>query len=124
MITLKQLEKDEHWAWKVLSNFANDHPYFTYLGAAAILIFVLMSLMIIMLLAAVGGGYIEMNSKDMLASGQITIDQFRTNMWVLDVASWHYNFLLTLVNFAIGGIVLSLIYIAFKEYLKYKRDNL
>jgi hypothetical protein len=124
MITLKQVEKDERWAWKSLSNFANDYPYLVYLGAAAALIFVLMSLMIIMLLAAVGGGYIETNSKEMLASGEITTQQFITNMWVLDIAAWHYNFILTLINFTIGGIILALIYIAFKEYLKYKRDNL
>lgn len=124
MITLKQVEKDERWAWKTVSNFANDYPHLTYIGATAALIFVLMSLMIIMLLAAVGGGAIETQSKEMLASGEITFQQYATNMWVLDVAAWHFNFLLTLINFVIGGIVVTLLYVAFKEYLKYKRDNL
>lgn len=124
MITLKQVEKDERWALKVVSNFANKYPYTVTFLALAAFIFVLMSLMIIMLLAAIGGGHIETNSVEMFMSGQITAEQFNTNMWVVDVAAWHYNFLLTLINFAVGGIILALIYFVFKEYLKYKRDNL
>ncbi len=124
MITLKQVEKDERWAWKVLSNFAEEHPIFTYLGGAAALIFVFMSMTIIMMLAAVGGGCIETKSREMLASGEITFYQFNTNMWVVDVVAWHYNFISVLIDFAIGGIILVLIYKIFKEYLKYNRDNL
>ena len=124
MITLKQVEKDERLAWKTLSNFVEEHPIFTYLGGAAALIFVFMSMTIIMMLAAVGGGYIETQSREMLVSGQITTHQYITNMWVVDVVSWHYNFIATLIDFAIGGIILILIYKIFKEYLKYNRDNL
>jgi uncharacterized membrane protein YdcZ (DUF606 family) len=124
MITLKQVEKDERLAWKTLSNFAEEHPIFTYLGGTATLLFVFMSMTIIMMLAAVGGGCIETKSKEMLASGEITIYQFNTNMWVVDTVAWHYNFIATLIDFAIGGIILILIYKIFKEYLKYNRDNL
>lgn len=124
MITYKQVNKDERWAWKVISNFAEDHPIFTYLGGAATLIFVFFSVTVIMMLAAVGGGAIETNSREMLASGEITVQQFNTNMWVVDVVAWHYNFISTLIDFAIGGIILVLLYKIFKEYLKYKRDNL
>lgn len=124
MITLKQVEKDERWAWKVLSNFAEEHPIFTYLGGITALLFIFMSITIIMMLAAVGGGCIETQSKEMLASGEITIQQFATNMWVVDVAAWHYGFISTLIDFAIGGIILVLLYKIFKEYLKYNRDNL
>jgi hypothetical protein len=124
MITLKQVEKDERWAWKALSNFIENHPIFTYFGGIAALLFVFMSVTIIMMLAAVGGGCIETKSKEMLASGEITIHQFNTNMWVVDVVSWHYGFISTLIDFAIGGIILILLYKMFKEYLKYKRDNL
>ena len=124
MITLKQVEKDERLAWKTLSNFAEEHPIFTYLGGAAALIFVFMSMTIIMMLAAIGGGCIETQSRAMLASGDITIQQFNTNLWVVDVVAWHYNFISTLIDFAIGGIILILLYKIFKEYLKYNRDNL
>jgi len=124
MITLKQVEKDERWAWKVLSNFAEDHPIFTYLGGAAALIFVFMSVTVIMMLAAVGGGCIETTSKEMFASGEITLQQYATNLWVVDVVAWHYNFISVLIDFAIGGIILILLYKIFKEYLKYNRDNL
>ena len=124
MITLKQVEKDERFAWKTLSKFANDHPFFTYIGGSLAAIFVFMSVTIIMMLAAVGGGAIETRSREMLASGEITAQQFNTNMWVVDLASWHYGFISTLIDFAIGGIIIVLLYKIFKEYLKYNRDNL
>jgi hypothetical protein len=124
MITYKQVHKDETWAWKAISNFAENHPIFTYLGSAIALIFVFFSVTIIMMMAAVGGGCIEKTSQEMLASGEITVQQFNTNMWVVDVVAWHYNFISTLIDFAIGGIILILLYKIFKEYLKYKRDNL
>jgi uncharacterized membrane protein YdcZ (DUF606 family) len=124
MITYKQVHKDERWAWKVLSNFVEEHPIFTYFGGIAALLFVFMSVTIIMMLAAVGGGYIETNSTEMFAAGEITLQQFNTNMWVVDIATWHYYFISTLIDFVIGGIILILLYRMFKEYLKYKRDNL
>jgi len=124
MITLKQVEKDERLALKTLSNFVKEHPIFTYLGGAAALLFVFMSMTIIMMLAAVGGGCVETQSRDMLVSGQITPQQYITNMWVVDTVIWHYNFIATLIDFAIGGIILILLYKIFKEYLKYNRDNL
>jgi uncharacterized membrane protein YdcZ (DUF606 family) len=124
MITLKQVEKDERWAWKSLSNLANDHPFFTYIGGSIAAIFVFMSVTIIMMLAAVGGGAIETKSKEMLASGEITIYQYNTNMWVVDVAAWHYNFISTLIDFAVGAIIVILLYKIFKEYLKYNKENL
>lgn len=124
MITYKQIDKDERFAWKTLSNFVKDHPYFTYIGGSIAGIFVFFSMTIIMMLAAVGGGTIETHSREMLATGEITFHQYATNMWLVDVVAWHYNFILTLMNLALLGIVILLFYNVFKEYLKFKRDNL
>lgn len=124
MITYKQVDKDERFAWKTLSKFVENHPYITYIGGSFAIIFVFFSMTIIMMLAAVGGGAIETHSREMLASGEITFQQYATNMWVVDVAAWHYNFILTLMDIALLGIVLLLFYSVFKEYLKFKRDNL
>lgn len=87
MITYKQVDKDERWAWKVLSNFVEEHPIFTYLSGAVALLFVFMSMTIIMMLAAVGGGCVETQSREMFASGEITTQQFITNMWVVDMVT-------------------------------------
>lgn len=125
MITYKQINKDERLAIKTVSKFWSDHSLVIYTIIIPIL-FILMfaSWTIIMMLAAVGGGAIEKSFDEQFASGQITTYQYNVDMKIMDIVAWDYNFWIVLARFAIGAIILLLLYVGFKEYLKYKRDYL
>lgn len=121
MITIREIEKDERHAAYVIKKFIQNHPIFVLLGSTIGLVMALWSFVIIMLLAAVGGNQLDTILKGQVCSGQITISTYNLLMGVVLTI---YNTYSILINFTISAIILVWLYIAFKEYLKYKRDNL
>jgi len=124
MVTFKQFEKDEHWAITVITKFIHNHPFAVLLLSSAFILFIIAVLSVIMMLAIVGGGYAENHFNEQFASGQITHHEYNSLTMGMGVILWCYNFIDALVGFIMGLIILLWAYTGFREYLKYKRDNL
>jgi hypothetical protein len=121
MITIREIERDERHAGYVIKKFIERHTFFSLVVATIGILFATASFTMIMLLAAVGGSQLENALKSQLCSGQITIVTY--NM-ILGTMITIYNFYSILINFIISAVIVIWLYIIFKEYLKYKRDNL
>jgi hypothetical protein len=124
MITLKQVEKDERWAFTVIKKFVHNHPIFLSFAGIITFIVVMLAVNTIMLLAAVGGGMAEQHAHERLVTGEMSVDEYVSLINVLNIAVTLYNFVAICIRLAIGALITIMVYIGFKEYLKYRRDNL
>jgi len=121
MITIRELEKDERHAAYVIKKFIQNQPIFILLVSTIGVCIALFTFTIIMLLAAVGGNQLDIALKGQVCSGQLPVSSYNILMGVVLTI---YNTYSILINFTISVIILVWLYIIFKEYLKYKRDNL
>lgn len=124
MITIKQVEKDERWAFTVIKKFIKDHPVFLMMAGTIFLIFALLAINTIMLCAAVGISNIQTHGHEQLLSGEMTPEYYSNLLNVLNIAIFFYNSISISLSFIISGIILLVFYYGFKFYLQYKRDNL
>lgn len=125
MITIRQVERDEHYALHIIKKFIRkQHPILISITFTLIIMFILASLGMIMMFAAVGGGYVETNLKAQLSNGEISLEYYTITMKIMDVIVVMYNFIGVLMDFVVAGLILFWSYFGFKMYLRYKGDNL
>jgi hypothetical protein len=124
MITIKQVEKDERLALTTIKRVIKKYPMALSLSTTLILTFIIICMHIMLFLAAVGGGYLETTVHNQFVAGIISCQSYNAVMFTMNILGGLYNLMLIILDFAVGGIILFWLYILFKEYLIYKRDNL
>jgi len=124
MITLKQVEKDEQWAITVIKTFFSQYPVIAWSGILIIALILFISIGMVMMLAGTGGGCIEKTLYDKYQMGDLTLKDLSLTLFALNTAYIFYEFITVVLDFIFAGIICILFYISFKQYLKYKRDNL
>ena len=124
MITLKKAEAAERKIITGAKNFCTTYPVFTAFVLVLVVLFTFVAINIIMLFAAVGGGTIEHNAREQVISGDMSYPDYVNLIHVLNVGVFFYNYLAIAMRLVLTAILIFLIYIAYKEYLIYKHDNL
>jgi hypothetical protein len=124
MITIKQVEKDERLAIKTVKDFIYNHQGFVILLLMVLATAFALAYTIIMIGAALGFGMAENNMKESLLAGEVSVQDYLQFESVMDIVFVIYTSVRACVIFIFTGILMTLVYFAFKEYLKYKRDNL
>lgn len=121
MITIREIEKDERHAAYVIKKFIQTHPVFVLLASTIGVCFAIVIFSIIMLLGVVGGNQVSIVMQKEVCEGQMTLGTYGFIMNSLTII---FNSVGVIMNFVISFIIVFWIYVIFREYLKYKRDNL
>jgi len=121
MITIRQVERDEHYALHIIRKFIKRHTLFSYIVITLVIIVAISLFCIIMLLGAVGGNQLDIALQKQVCLGEITPGEYSM---IMNSAITAYNIVSIGMNIIIAWVILFWMYIIFKEYLKYKRDNL
>lgn len=121
MITLKQVEKDERRAIYVIKTFIQRHPIFSYSLITVAVLIAIMLFSVIMLLGVIGGNEVNIALQRNVCAGEITPGVYNMIMGGLTTT---FNIVSTGMTFIVSFIIVFWTYVGFREYLKYKRDNL
>lgn len=108
------LEEIETYIFNSIKNFLSDHPIASIKLITIFFIITLLAMSVIMMTSVIGLSQIDEHAKEEFKAGNITIEQYNTQMLAVTITNIFYYYIDILVKISVISLFVIIIYIAYK----------